>query len=99
MHVSDLTNYYELIVSKILKKETIPSGETGYYFPVAHDIDWWETLDQLAIALHARGLVRDSRTEVVSGILGRIDSSPFNIQCFLAWWDTQLLRNLKVGNY
>ncbi len=66
MHISDLTAYYGLIVEKIIGKAAISSGEKGYYFPIAHDIDWWETLDLLAVALHARGLVNDSRTQVVS---------------------------------
>ena len=64
MHISDLTALYGQIIQKILQKEAIPSGTEGYYFALAHDLQWWEVLDRLAIALKARGLVTDSKTEV-----------------------------------
>ena len=48
---------YALLVEKILGKEEIPSGETGYYFAIAHRVSWWEVMQRLAVALHARGLV------------------------------------------
>lgn len=63
MHISDLTALYELLANKILKKELPPSGEEGYYFAIAHSIYFGEFLDQLAVALHARGLVIDAKTE------------------------------------
>ena len=59
MHISDLTALYGRIVEKILRKEVIPSGTEGYYFALAHDLQWWETLNQLATALDARGLITD----------------------------------------
>jgi hypothetical protein len=64
VHISDLTALYGLLVDKILRKEMPPSGEEGYYFAQAHDIFFGEFLDQLAVALHARGLVTDSKTEI-----------------------------------
>ncbi|KAK3052348.1 hypothetical protein LTR09_006558 [Extremus antarcticus] len=56
-HVSDVIALYVLLVSKILQGSAIPSGARGYYFATAHRIPWWETLQRLAIFLHARGLV------------------------------------------
>ena len=47
-------------MTKVLKKEELPSNEEGYYFALAHDLHWWEVLDHLATSLKARGLVTDS---------------------------------------
>lgn len=59
-----MTALYGLIVEKILKKEAIPSGTEGYYFSLAHKLSWWETANQLASALSARGLLKDSKTQI-----------------------------------
>jgi hypothetical protein len=59
-----MTALYMQLVEKILQKETIPSGKEGYYFAVAHDIIWWEYLDQLAEVLHASGITADTKTEI-----------------------------------
>ena len=64
MHISDLTALYGRIVRKILQQEALPSGEEGYYFALAHDLYSWEVLDHLAVALHARGLVSEPKTEI-----------------------------------
>ena len=64
VHVSDLTTLYLHILQKIFAKEDIPNGENGYYFAVAHEIGWWEILDQLTVALHARGLVTDKELRI-----------------------------------
>lgn len=64
VHISDLTALYGRIIDKIHRKETIQSGTEGYYFALAHDLFWWETLDHLAAALNARGLVTDSKTRL-----------------------------------
>ncbi|KAE9369113.1 hypothetical protein N431DRAFT_469047 [Stipitochalara longipes BDJ] len=56
VHISDLVALYTLLVQKILQKEPIPSGEKGYYFAIAHRAPWWDVLERLAEALHARGL-------------------------------------------
>jgi hypothetical protein len=66
VHVSDITAFYGKMVEKILLKEPIPSGEKGYYFAKAHDVQWWEVLDQLAVALEARGLATDSTVQIWS---------------------------------
>lgn len=63
VHISDLTAIYGRMVEKILRKETLPNGTEGYYFALAHDLFWWEVLDQLAVALNARGLVTESKTQ------------------------------------
>lgn len=64
MHISDLTALYGRIIEKILQSESLPSGKEGYYFALAHDILLGETLDHLAVALKARGLVADSKTQI-----------------------------------
>ena len=64
VNISDLTALYGQIVKKIVQKETIPSGEEGYYFALAHEIVWSEALQHLAIALKARGLVTDSKIQI-----------------------------------
>ncbi|MCJ1385555.1 hypothetical protein MMC17_008678 [Xylographa soralifera] len=61
VHISDLTALYGRIIEKILQKTAPPSGAEGYYFALAHDLIWWEVLDRLAIALHTRNLVTDSK--------------------------------------
>ncbi|KAL9609303.1 MAG: hypothetical protein Q9167_005921 [Letrouitia subvulpina] len=64
VHISDITALYGRIIQKILKKEAIPNGTEGYYFAVAHELHWWEVLDRLAVALNARGLVTDTKTQL-----------------------------------
>lgn len=64
MHISDLTALYRRIVEKVLGKEELPSGSEGYYFALAHDLQWWEVSGRLAVALKDRGLVTDSKTEI-----------------------------------
>lgn len=64
VHISDLTTLYEQLVTKILQKEPIRSGEEGYYIAIAHSLPWWDVLDRLAGALHARGLVADTETQI-----------------------------------
>ena len=63
MHISDLTALYGRIIKKILQGEALQSGTEGYYFALAHDFTWWEVSDRLAMALNARGLVTDSKTQ------------------------------------
>ena len=59
-----MTALYRQIVEKILQKKAIPSGTEGYYFGLGHDLHMWEVLDRLAVALKARGLVTDSKTQI-----------------------------------
>ena len=57
MHVSDLTSLYALLITKIIHKEPLLSGEEGYYFAYAHQYSWHETLEALAKAMKARGIL------------------------------------------
>lgn len=61
-----MTDFYVRLVEKILRKESIPSGENGYYFVMAHRIPWWTVMQRIADGLHARGLVEDPRVQVWS---------------------------------
>ncbi|KAH9206114.1 hypothetical protein DL95DRAFT_488492 [Leptodontidium sp. 2 PMI_412] len=66
VHISDLTNLYGLIVKNILEGSgaLIPNGMHGYYVAIAHEMSRWETLNRLAAAMKARGLVASSETQV-----------------------------------
>ena len=64
MHISDLAALYALLTEKILQKEPIPNGEKGYYFAMAHRTHWWDVMQRLAEALHARGLVVEPQAEI-----------------------------------
>ncbi|KAF2794396.1 NAD(P)-binding protein [Melanomma pulvis-pyrius CBS 109.77] len=64
IHISDLTAFYRQLVKKILRKETLPSGKEGYYFALAHDFNWLEALDQMAVSLKSRGLLDSSKTQI-----------------------------------
>ena len=66
VHISDVTALYRQIIEKILLEESIPNGTQGYYFALAHDIQWWETLDRLAITLNSRELVDDTEVKTWS---------------------------------
>lgn len=66
MHISDLVALYALLTENILQKELIPSGEKGYYFPIAHRTHWWNVMQRLAEGLNARGLVTGPKTEIWS---------------------------------
>jgi len=59
-----LTALYALLVTKILQKEPIPSGEMGYYFAMVHRAPWWEVMQRLAEALYARGLVAEPTVQI-----------------------------------
>ncbi|RDW86003.1 hypothetical protein BP5796_04328 [Coleophoma crateriformis] len=64
VHVSDLAAFYTLLTGKIVQKEPVASGEDGYYFVYAHKTHWWDTMQRLAEALYARGLVTAPKVEV-----------------------------------
>ncbi|KAI3329397.1 NAD(P)-binding protein [Xylariaceae sp. AK1471] len=59
VHISDLADYYVLILKKIVQGEKLPSGEEGYYFAVAHEVGWLDIAQGLSNALYARGLVTE----------------------------------------
>ncbi|RYC54659.1 hypothetical protein CHU98_g11551 [Xylaria longipes] len=64
VHISDLAEYYVLLVKKILQGEKLPSGEEGYYFAATHEAGWWDMTQGLAEALYARGLVTEPTAKV-----------------------------------
>ncbi|KAF4336095.1 hypothetical protein FBEOM_10031 [Fusarium beomiforme] len=57
VHISDLTDLYIRILSKILKQEPIAVGNDRYFFTVAHRISWWKIMDKIGQGLYTRGLV------------------------------------------
>jgi hypothetical protein len=64
VHISDQTALYARIVERILADDVPESGEKGYYFALAHDVDWHKTAAEFAVAMKARGLVDDDVTRV-----------------------------------
>lgn len=52
------------MVEKIISKETVFTGETGYYFAIAHRGSWWPVMDRIAEAMHARGLVDKPKAKI-----------------------------------
>ena len=88
VHITDLTALYRLIVEKILLKETLPSGTEGYYFALAHNVQWWESLDRLAIALHARGLIDDAETSTWPNYEAAAEALGIPLQFVQLLWST-----------
>ncbi|RDW74800.1 hypothetical protein BP6252_05942 [Coleophoma cylindrospora] len=66
VHVSDLAAFYTLLTEKIVQREPVASGEDGYYFVYTHKTHWWDTMQRLAEALYARGLVTAPTVETWS---------------------------------
>ncbi|KAF4436611.1 hypothetical protein FACUT_6206 [Fusarium acutatum] len=64
VHISDLTDLYILILSKILKEVSIAVGTDRYFFSVAHRISWWKIMDKVAEGLYARGLVDEPTPKI-----------------------------------
>lgn len=88
MHISDLTALYGRIVEKVLRGETLPSGEKGYYFALAHDVFLGEVLDHLALALKSRGLITDSDTRVYPNDQAAAESLGVPEQFVQALWNS-----------
>ncbi|KAL6872173.1 hypothetical protein J3F83DRAFT_734040 [Trichoderma novae-zelandiae] len=63
-HISDVVDYYILLIKLIVEEKNPESGEKGYYFAAAHYLSWWEIMEALAKSLHARGLVKEPRAAV-----------------------------------
>ncbi|KAF2231493.1 NAD(P)-binding protein [Viridothelium virens] len=88
VHISDLTALYGRIIQKILQKEPLPSGTEGYYFALAHNLIWWEVLDQLAATLKARGLVTTSDTSIWSDDEAAAEAMGIPIQFVQPLWNS-----------
>ncbi|OKO98519.1 hypothetical protein PENSUB_9195 [Penicillium subrubescens] len=63
-HISDLTTFYAQLTEAILQKRALPACQSGYYFTVSHSVRWWDILDRLAAAMHARVLVDEPTTKI-----------------------------------
>ncbi|KAF3800210.1 hypothetical protein GCG54_00003738 [Colletotrichum gloeosporioides] len=64
IHIRDLVELYRLLTENILLGKPIPSGREGYYFATVHRVPWWDVMDRIAVAMHARGLVDEPMTKV-----------------------------------
>lgn len=75
VHISDVARMYEILVQKILGRESIPNGKAGYYFIEAGEITWKEISDSLAREGHEAGLFASTDVKIVTpdtfaGMLG-----------------------------
>ncbi|ESU09649.1 hypothetical protein FGSG_03560 [Fusarium graminearum PH-1] len=64
VHISDLTDIYVRLVSKILKQEPIQIGQDRYFFAIAHKAHWWKMMDKVAEGLYSRGLVTEPKAKI-----------------------------------
>lgn len=66
VHIDDLTEYYGRLLAALLLdgRRDIPRGRAGYYMVFSHSTSWWDSLEALAGALYARGLVSDAEVHV-----------------------------------
>ncbi|KAL9086375.1 MAG: hypothetical protein Q9165_007161 [Trypethelium subeluteriae] len=88
VHISDLTALYGRIVQKILQNEPLPSGTEGYYFALAHDLIWWQVLDELAITLNARGLATTPDTSIWSSDEAAAEAMGVPVQFVQPLWNS-----------
>ncbi|KKP01421.1 hypothetical protein THAR02_06461 [Trichoderma harzianum] len=58
-HISDVVDYYILLIDLIIQGKPPQSGKKGYYFAATHYLNWWEISEGLAKSLYARGLVKE----------------------------------------
>ncbi|RFN53622.1 hypothetical protein FIE12Z_2103 [Fusarium flagelliforme] len=77
IHISDLTDIYVRLVSKILKDEPIAVGHDRYFFAIAHKAHWWNMMDKIGEGLYSRGLVSDPEVKVWSDYETAADSLGF----------------------
>lgn len=77
IHISDLTDIYVRLLSKILKKEPIAVGHDGYFFAIAHKAHWWKMMDRIAEGLYSRGLVTEPKAKFWSDYDTAADSLGF----------------------
>ncbi|KAH7386207.1 hypothetical protein BKA64DRAFT_136350 [Cadophora sp. MPI-SDFR-AT-0126] len=101
VHISDLTTFYQCLISKVLSGDSIPSGENGYYFAISHYFNWWDVLENLATALYGRGLIKDP--EIHFWPSDEVAASALNIPLpyVRVLWDSGLMvsteKNTKIG--
>ncbi|KAM0544579.1 hypothetical protein ACHAO7_008723 [Fusarium culmorum] len=77
VHISDLTDIYVRLVSKILKQEPIQIGQDRYFFAIAHKAHWWKMMDKVAEGLYSRGLVTEPKAKIWSDYNTAADSLGF----------------------
>ncbi|KAJ3535359.1 hypothetical protein NM208_g1129 [Fusarium decemcellulare] len=63
-HISDMSALFVLLLEKILRGESVPHGEEGYYFAMAHRSPYWKVMEGLAKGLYSRGLVTEPTVQV-----------------------------------
>lgn len=61
VHVSDLANLYELLISKLLRDDaSVPSGERGIFFTDAGEHSWGDVMKAIGRAGFALGVLDDT---------------------------------------
>lgn len=65
VHISDVVDLYMRLVGRIASAQpSLPGSVAGYFFAVGHHVDWTETMDALAAAMHARGLASEPEAAI-----------------------------------
>jgi hypothetical protein len=77
VHITDLTDIYVRLVSRILKQEPIQVGHDRYFFAIAHKAHWWKIADKIAEGLYSRGLVTEPKAKIWSDYQTAADSLGF----------------------
>ncbi|PTB72609.1 hypothetical protein M440DRAFT_1405040 [Trichoderma longibrachiatum ATCC 18648] len=63
-HISEVVDYYMLLIKLITEGIHPGSGEKGYSIAAAHKSSWWETMEALAKSLPAHGLDKEPTAAV-----------------------------------
>ncbi|KAI3058765.1 hypothetical protein CBS147353_10658 [Aspergillus niger] len=63
IHINDLTELYELLISKVLGGEVIASGKQGIYFTETGEHTWMEVSNAVAKAGHKLGILQTEDVE------------------------------------
>ncbi|KAL2839660.1 hypothetical protein BJY01DRAFT_237027 [Aspergillus pseudoustus] len=63
VHIDDLSDLYELILSRLLRGEALPSGKKGIYFSETGYHSWKELSEKIAAVGHDLGGLKTSEVE------------------------------------
>jgi nucleoside-diphosphate-sugar epimerase len=66
VHIEDLTKLYELLLTKVLNGEDVPSGKRGIFFSETGDYTWLELATGLAQELYSQGVLKTPQVNHIS---------------------------------
>ncbi|KAF9887690.1 hypothetical protein FE257_009643 [Aspergillus nanangensis] len=68
VHIEDLSELYELLLSRILAQEAVPSGKTGIYFSENGHYNWREAAEKVATVGRELGALSTSEVEGLGSV-------------------------------